>query len=114
MNTYKILEQAAKLAHSNDDAKHFFHGGIGIRSDGAKVRAINGMQQIPDPKHHCEARLCRKMDKGGTIFVARVLANGDWAMSKPCASCEKVMRRSLLRKVYYTIAPNEFGCIKFY
>jgi len=114
MNIYKILEQAANIARNNDDKKHFSHGGIGIRYDGPMVRAINGAQPMPNPRHHCEARLIRKMDKGGIILVARVVANGDWAMSKPCIDCENLMRKCYITKAYYTIAPKEYGCIHFH
>jgi deoxycytidylate deaminase len=109
----KFLNIAAKVARLKDDNRNFFIGAVAIRADDVTVYAYNGAPKYPTPEHHCEARLCRKLDKGAIVYVARTTNNGDWAMSKPCDNCTRILRRSKVKKVFYTIAPNEYGCITF-
>jgi len=113
MNPIRYLNQAAHFARKNRDMRTFFIGAVAIRGDKAVVSANNGSQKYPTPQHHCEARLSRKLDRNAVVFVARVLANGEWAMSKPCADCERALRRMYVKRVYYTIGPNEYGVIEF-
>lgn len=91
--------------------KHFFLGAVGVRADGASVTSTNVRTMLRCEDAHAEARLCRKLDVGSTVYVARVAKSGDWAMSRPCSSCERTLRLKGVKKVYYTIGPNEFGCI---
>lgn len=109
----KFLHDAADMSCLKDDDRNFRVGSIGIRGDGKLVRSYNGAPKFPTPEHHSEGRLCRKLDRGAIVFVARVTKDGLWAMSKPCADCERAMRRAYVKKVYYTIGPNEYGCFLF-
>ena len=92
-------------------SQHFRLGAAGKRADGALVASFNGAQEQPRWQHHAEARLCRKLTPKSIVAVARVLADGSWAMSRPCKNCETCLRRIGVKRVYYTIAPNEFGIL---
>jgi len=109
----KMLNMAAKIARMKDDCRHFFIGAVAIRGDDVMVCSYNGAPKFPTPSHHCEARLSRKLDRGAIVYVARTTADGAWGLSKPCGNCELALRRSYVKKVYYTIAPNEYGCMTF-
>lgn len=115
-NIERLLGMAAGAAMSrviNRGAfpQHFRLGAAGLRKDGAYVVSYNGAQQAPEWKHHAEARLCRKLTPKSIVAVARVLVDGSWAMAKPCDNCRKCLERMGVKRVYYTIAPDEFGVI---
>lgn len=109
----KLLNVAAKMSRLKDDCRHFFIGAVAIRGDDVTVYSYNGAPKFPERQHHAEARIARKLDKGATVFVARTMANGEWACSKPCANCTVALKRAYVKKVYYTIAAGEYGCMEF-
>jgi hypothetical protein len=111
---FDYFEIAGKLASSRDDGRAFLLGAIGLRKDGAMVSAINAVAQSPNRQLHAEYKLSKKLDRGSVIYVARVrLLDGEFAMAKPCHDCEKVLRSRYVRRVYYTIANNEYGVLDF-
>lgn len=110
-NIIKMLNEAVVIANLKDDDRHFRVGSVAIRGDGAIVKSCNGAPKYPTPAHHSEGRLCRKLDRGAIVFVARTTKDGAWAMSKPCFFCEKALRGSYVKRVYYTISFNEYGCL---
>lgn len=104
------LELAAAYAPSTvEDPRCFRLGAVGLRSDGVVVYARNGSGWLPSPDAHAEARLVRKLDRGATVYVARILANGEWAMAKPCPTCMPRLRAKKVVRVFWTINKNEFG-----
>lgn len=113
MNHKKMLTLAARIGRVKKDNRTFYIGAIAIRSDDVLVAAYNGSAKEPTPEAHCEARLCRKLDRNAIVYVARTLSNGNWAMSRPCEDCQRALRRSYVKRVYYTIDHNEFGCMEF-
>ena len=107
------FEKARELAIAKQDNKSFILGAVGIRRDGAVVYAVNSISQEPNRLLHCEYRICRKIDQGSTIYLVRVrLLNGEYAMSKPCPDCEKVLKSRRVKRVYYTISNNEYGVLE--
>ena len=111
-----MLMQAAEIAISNRLTRHEFDyrncflGAVGARNDGVIVSSRNLHAVDIAPDHHAEARLAKKLTPNSTVWVARVLRrNGEWALARPCASCERKLRSCGVRKVVYTIAPNEWG-----
>lgn len=102
---------AGEWACSRKDERHFFIGAVAVRADDVIVYAYNGAPKFPTPEHHCETRLCRKLDRGAIVYLTRLTADGNWAMSKPCPNCERALRKAKVKKVYYTIRPNEYGCM---
>lgn len=105
-NYFKI---AAKLSRKKKNKRYFYLGAIGIRSDGVMVKSANGPTPEPHPESHAEVRMAKKLDVGSTVYVARVVATGDFAMAKPCRNCERYLKNKGVKTVYYTIANNEFG-----
>ena len=111
MNTRKLLKIAAKISRIKVDNRNFCLGAVAIRNDDVIVYAYNGNAKTPERKAHCEARLARKLDKGSIVYLARTNASNEWANSKPCLSCENILRRRKVKRIYYTIGPNEWGVI---
>lgn len=111
MSPRKLLHIAAEVSRLKDDGRCFYLGAVALRKDGVLVSAFNGMQPEPNPRHHSESRLCRKLDKGATVYVSRTTADGEWANSKPCPDCERAMRSARVVKVYYTTSPNKYACL---
>ena len=113
-NPELYLYLAASYARADEDPRKAYRfGGIAVRADGVAVRSRNGSAQGPVPEHHCEARLCRKLTPGSTVYVARVSRLGDWALARPCGNCERLMRNRGVLRCYYTIAPDEYGVMVF-
>lgn len=115
-NPKKFLELAAKISRWHADrasTKSFHLAAVATRDDGAFVFAYNGSTDTRIDKAHAENRLTRKLDQGATVYVARTLADGSWGCSKPCPNCRRVLRRAKVKRVFYTIGPNEWGCLDF-
>jgi cytidine deaminase len=100
-------------SHSRRDNRSFLLGAVGLRKDGVLVTARNIAATDVTPEAHAEARLCRKMTHDSIVWVARVgRADSSWALARPCDSCRRRMKSAGVRKVVYTIAPNEWGVLQ--
>ena len=110
MNAWWYFDLAARAAEKQDDLRSHRVGAIGLRSDGVMVVASNGPAKNKAPKAHAEARLCRKLDYYGTVYVARRNSDG-FALAKPCPNCEIALRSRRVKRVYYTISSNEYGVL---
>jgi len=109
----RYMEMAANYARTIDDGRNFRLAALAIRTDGVIVKSTNLSTQLPQPRGHAEARVMLKAGWGSTVYVARVMKNGELALSKPCANCERMMRARGVKKVYYSISQNEYGCLIF-
>lgn len=117
----KLLKEAA--AHASIvglDRRAFQFGAIGIRKDGSRVYSRNIPVNIGDyssgcfPHAHAERRLCKKMDCGGIVYVARISKkDGSLRNARPCQYCMIAMRARSISKCYYTISDYEYGVIDF-
>jgi tRNA(Arg) A34 adenosine deaminase TadA len=105
----ELLNIAARLALGGDEKRNYLLSAVVKRSDGALVVSTNALTKEPEPAAHAEARALRKADWGATLYVARVLRQGGWALAKPCGRCQALIRSRGVKKVYYTIGPNEYG-----
>lgn len=105
------LKLAAEVAANDRKTrrKNYLFACVIKRKDGAVVVSQNATTRIPEPALHAEARALRKADRGCVMYVARVTRDGAWAMAKPCASCQALIRSRGVKRVFYTIAPNEWG-----
>lgn len=110
---YYLNKAAQHAAKFSGEYRNFYLAAVGTRSDGTTVIASNIATPVKCREVHAEKRLCKKLDVGSTVYVARVTRDGSWAMSRPCHACEKAMRSRGVRRVYYTIGPSEFGCVIF-
>lgn len=52
--------------------------------------------------------------QGSIAFVYRETKSGEPAMSKPCPSCEKLLRKAGVKKVYYSIDVFPFWRVEEY
>jgi hypothetical protein len=119
VNPFSLLRRAAKLAAAVSTDQEFRLAAVGVRSDGAIVQATNKAVRVPTKNGgeatrlwntHAEARLCRKLDAGAVVLVARVNDHG-WAMARPCRECLRLLERRRVVRVYFTIADHEYGVI---
>lgn len=101
-HVFSKLKHAAQIGQAGDPRRHFRLGAVGIRKDGKTVSARNSPTPHRNPKAHAEARLARKLTPDSIVFVSRNLHNGDSAMSKPCKSCQRILKSVGVKKVYYT------------
>lgn len=99
---FSLLNQASDIGRSGDPRRHFYLGAIGIRKDGKIVSARNSPTMHRHPMSHAEARLARKLTPNSIVFVARNTKNGNTAMSKPCRTCQRILKNAGVKKVYYT------------
>jgi len=109
---FNYLEMAGKLALSNNRERNFYIASIGLRKDGAIVSAINGFDCTPNYALHSEFRLAKKLDVGSIVYVARIrLDTMNFGLARPCFSCMKALKNKGCIKVYYSVAPGEYGVI---
>lgn len=113
----KYMQMAAKMALENFSYKDYSLACVAIRNDGVLVKSTNGVvprtlktsKKTALPSAHAEIRALKKAGKGAILYVARVWRNGDWALSRPCTTCQAMIKNRGVRIVYYTIGPNEWG-----
>jgi len=109
---FNYFEMCGKIATSKDDQRSFLLGAIGIRKDGKIVKSFNGPAKIKMRCAHAEYRISNKLDYGATVYVARVrLIDGAFGIAKPCRNCVKALKAKRVKRVYYTIGPQEYGFI---
>ena len=112
----RMLALAAEVARSKPkkfDNRSFCLGAVGLRNDGVIVTAKNIASSNVAPDHHAETRVIRKLTPDSIVWVARVLrSTGEWSISRPCSGCQLRMRLAGVKKVIYTIGPNEWGIIQ--
>lgn len=77
-----------------------------MRNDAHLFEDFERPQRPYGVSEHAEEAAVRKAGnsnlKGATIYVARVDKHAMPAMSKPCLSCDKLLRQVGIRKVVYT------------
>jgi tRNA(Arg) A34 adenosine deaminase TadA len=111
-STSARFNQAAMVALARSSGKSL-HGAVALRADGKLVYAHNGGQKTPTPAHHCEARLCRKLTPGSTIWLVRVTREGRWADSTPCRHCMGRLQAAQVDVVYFTTGPTTYAKLRF-
>jgi cytidine deaminase len=112
----RMLTMAAEVAKDKSekfDNRSFYLGAVGLRNDGVLVTAKNIAATNVVLTHHAETRVVRKLTPGSVVWVARVLrSTGEWTLARPCGSCQNRMKTAGVKKVIYTIAPNEWGTLQ--
>lgn len=108
----EILSKVAAYAARRNDQRSYFVGAMGLRADGASVISCNGPATNKSAVIHAETRLSAKLDVGATVWVARSRrSDGALALAKPCPNCERVLRNRGVKKVFYSVSPNEYGVL---
>lgn len=107
MKPTQRFNTAAMVALARSQGKSL-HGAVALRADGKLVYAHNGIG------HHCEARLCRKVTPGSTVWLVRVTREGKWADSTPCKRCMARLQAAQVDVVYFTTGPTTYAKVRFY
>lgn len=103
MRLKDMIKQGVSFTLAGDQNRAFWLGAVGVRKDGAIVRARNEKTKVPTPCAHAEARLCKKLGKDSPmVIVVRLLRDGNLAMAKPCPNCERALKRHRVKKVFYS------------
>ncbi len=103
MRLKDMIKQGVLFTLAGDQNRAFWLGAVGVRKDGAIVRARNEKTKVPTPCAHAEARLCKKLGKEAPlVIVIRLQKDGNLAMAKPCHNCERALRRHKVKKVFYS------------
>ncbi len=106
----KYLDLAIRIAKGGTEERNYRIGCVGIRTDGAIVVAPNLLTKRPEHTAHSETRTLRKCGFGATLWVARITRDGLWALAKPCVKCQALIRNKRVKRVFYTIGPEEYAC----
>ncbi len=109
----KFLVLAAKIAGYKKDSRCYRLGVVALRGDGVMVCSYNSAPKQPTPTHHAEAKIARKLDHGAIVYLARVLATGEWANSTPCLNCRRILKNAYVKRVYFTTGANTYSCLNF-
>ncbi len=100
-----LVQMALKAAKKRPETRHFLIGVAVLRDDGAIVVARNEATREPCEHGHAEAKVLGKSGLNPElVVVARITRDGEWAIAKPCAKCERKLRAIGARRVYYTTA----------
>jgi deoxycytidylate deaminase len=112
-DVFKRFKQAADVATGRSDIRTFLLGAVGVRGDGALVRARNESTARPEKTAHAEARLAKRLNAGSTVYVVRVSRlDGGYCLSRPCENCMRLLQNRGVKTIFYTISPSEYGVIE--
>ena len=110
---HKLLAKAAQAANRFHDIHRIaFMGAVAERHDGVIVVSRNGSAKDKSPPSHAEIRVLRKSGYGATVYVARVLRNGERALAKPCSNCMSALKAKGVEEVYFTTGKNDWEKLK--
>lgn len=112
---WNYFDIAAKLAVKRRDDRCFYLAAMARRKDQALVVSANGAPwNEPAKSSHAEFKLSKKLDYYSTVYIVRVkIGTMEYGMSRPCSSCMQALQSKKVKKIYYTIDPETFGCISF-
>lgn len=112
MNNY--FELARREAQKNRD-KHpyiaYTVGAVAVRKDGVVVHSTNLPAKTRTPCAHAEARVMRKAGRGAKVYVARISADGDFRLAKPCPTCEALLKARGVAEVWYTDNEQQYNLL---
>lgn len=119
----EMLQRAAEFASRRPpgDKRRYQIAAVGITPEGRVYHARNlayhfsEYDQVifrPEPSAHAEFKLARALPRGSTVYVARVLRSGDFAIAKPCPMCMIALKSRQVRKVYYSIDNDSYGVLE--
>ena len=119
----EMIQKAAKIASRRQpgDKRRYLIAAVGITPEGRIYHARNLAYHFmecdqysfrPEASAHAEFKLARALPRGSTVYVARVLRNGELAMAKPCVTCQMALKSKQVRKVYYSIDDKAYGVME--
>jgi cytidine deaminase len=110
---FAIAAKIALLGDSKEAERQYRIGAIGIRNDGVMVCSSNISARTPNRNAHAEARVSKKLNTNSVVFVVRVDRSGGFRMARPCSNCMQKLKRTKVKKCYYSINDKEYGVIMF-
>jgi tRNA(Arg) A34 adenosine deaminase TadA len=113
MELTSLFRQAKRVAVNGSRIRRHQLGAVGVRQDGVIVKSANLSNRLPEPQAHAEARVVKKLGWGGTIYVVRILRSGEYALARPCKTCQSIMKMHGVKRCYYSIDSNSYGVIVF-
>ncbi len=118
-----MIAYAIQVAERNTDYPKWPIGAV--LAKGGSVLAVgwsklrNQPINVPNGENcseHAEVAVLRKARrcnlKGSVIYVARIGADGNPRLAKPCPSCEENLREAGIKKIVYTYAKGEVVIVK--
>jgi len=106
----KFIKMALSVAiagRSKD--KGYNLGAVCIRSDGSITKGHNTRSSTRNVFVHAEAKAIYKAGYGAKLLVVvRAFADNSLALAKPCSACQKLIIKSGVKKVIYSISPNKY------
>ena len=122
---YKYLQKAVTIAERSTSRARL--GAVLVSKNRVVGLGFNQMKKT-HPKQerfntmeepiglHAEVHACIGVPtphlQGSTLYIARLLKNGNLAMSKPCESCRRFLIFAEVRRVIYTISNSEIGVME--
>jgi len=111
-----LLKAAGRVANLSVDChRKAFVGSICVSDNGKIFSSRNGSSSPfcseKTPSTHAERRSCKRGGRGATVYVARVLRNGELAMARPCPRCLAYLTSMRVKRIYYSINEKEYGVI---
>jgi len=119
----RLIQLAIKVA---EKSQHQFRLGV-VVALGSRIMALGINKYRTHPRQmnwrtndfansvHAEldAILSCPYIEGATIYVARILRNGDVSMAKPCKICQKIIKSAGIKRVVYQNGYRDDSGIKF-
>ena len=123
MRVEKFLDHCKTIATGSDFK--FRHGAILVNCNNIIRSSCNSPRPIiAFNKFHpnriaslhaeigCILNMKLEQTRGCDIYVCRILRNNKFANSYPCEMCQAVCSKMGIRKIYYSIADNDYGVLK--
>lgn len=104
MTHFAAFKLASKVAPK---ARHAwaYHCAIVVR--GGNILAVAANHSETHAEVAALNQLWPSERKGTKVYSIRVSKTGRYAMAKPCPNCERYLRESGVKKVYYTSSTGE-------
>lgn len=119
----KFFEIAKNEAKKSE--YQFRHGAVMIRGGNIITSSFNKARPVNFAhKHHhnnngslhaeigCVLNIEKEKTKGCDIYVVRITKTNDFVISRPCEMCQIICGEMGIKRIYYSIANNEFAYIK--
>jgi deoxycytidylate deaminase len=109
MSSFDKIERAAREAARRSTHETFNLGAVlvargSIVSTSCNIRGFGGLDMKYDT--HAEARLLDNPPaiarSNAEVYVCRLAPSGRLAMSRPCESCQRILKSRNVSRVFYT------------
>lgn len=116
----QFLSLAIKLAQANETYPKWRFGSVLVK--GGSVLAVGQNRLRSAPNHftdpcsvHAEQDVLKRVNstklKGSVLYVARVGANNEPRLAKPCKTCTRLLTSLPLKRTYFTVDKESYGVL---